>query len=110
MATALLKKPLVIVEKDTSLLCLYPVHGELVVSAQSVKMQVGFEVILLDSKCFPLLDNESTAGVEFWCTTRKNIAVSRTTYKKLASVPGQELSRVDTDEDIATISCKKIEF
>lgn len=69
-------------------------------------MQVGFEVILLDSKCFPLL--ESTAGVEFWRTTGKNIAVSCTTYKTLAGVPGQELSRVDTDEDIATTSCKKI--
>ena len=79
-------------------------------AAQSVKMQVGFEVILLDSKLFPLLDNESTAGVykSSGVLTRKIIAVSRTTYEKLAGVPGQELSRVDTDEDIASTPCKKI--
>lgn len=91
------------------IISLDPSACNLTQAAQSVKMQVGFEVILLDSKLFPLLDNESTAGVEFWRSMRKIIAVSRTTYLlKLAGVPGQELSHVDTDEDIATTPCKKI--
>ena len=88
------------------IISLDPSACNLTQAAQSVKMQVGFEVILLDSKLFPLLDNESTSGVEFWRSTRKIIAASRTTYEKLAGVPDQELSRAD--EDIATTPCKKI--
>ena len=30
-----------------------------------VKKQVGFDVILLDSKLYPLIANESTAGIDF---------------------------------------------
>ena len=35
-----------------------------------VEQQVGFEVMLLDSKCFPLLSNDSTCGPHFWKGTR----------------------------------------
>ena len=38
-----------------------------------VKTQVGFDVILLDSKLFPLTDNNSATGVDFWRSTRKVI-------------------------------------
>ena len=71
-------------------------------------MQVGFKVVLLDSKLFPLFENDSTTGVEFWRSTRKIIAVSRTSYEKLAGVPGQEFSQVDDDIDIAITPCKKM--
>lgn len=33
--------------------------------------QVGFNVQLLDSKCYPLLTNEGTSWPEFWKSTRK---------------------------------------
>ena len=36
-----------------------------------VSEQVGFPAVLLDSKCFPLIKNDSTSGVEFWKSTRK---------------------------------------
>ena len=33
--------------------------------AELVCQQVGFEVILLDSKCFPVLESETTSGIDF---------------------------------------------
>lgn len=39
--------------------------------SQLVAKQVDFDVILLDSKGFPLLNNESTSGESFWKSTRK---------------------------------------
>ena len=72
--------------------------------AQSEKMQVGFEVVLLASKLFPLLDNDSTTGVEFWRSARTTIAASRASYEKLAGVPGHKISHVN--DDVATTPCK----
>jgi len=77
--------------------------GECTVSkvAELVKRQVGFEVVLLDSKLFPVIDNESTSGPEFWRSTRKIIAVSRATYEKLTGMSaGNELIQIDEDVDI----------
>lgn len=77
--------------------------GECTVSkaAELVKRQVGFDVVLLDSKLFPVIDGESTSGPEFWRSTRKIIAVSRSSYEKLTGVPaGNELSQID--EDVVT--------
>lgn len=51
--------------------------------SEMVKEQVGYDVILLDCKCYPLLDNESTQGPEFWKSTRKIIAASKSLYLKL---------------------------
>ena len=71
------------------------IAGECNVSAVSEKVQeqVGFEVILLDSKLFPLLDNDATTGVDFWKSTRKIIAASRSLYEKLGGItPGTEFS------------------
>ena len=48
-----------------------------------VRKQVDFDVILLDSKCYPLLGNESTSGEGFWKSTRKVLATSRELYRKL---------------------------
>ena len=33
--------------------------------AELVRQQVGFEVVLLDSKCFPILESETTAATDF---------------------------------------------
>ena len=48
-----------------------------------VSKQVGVDVILLDSKCYPLLENESTSVESFWRGTRKVLAANRATYGKL---------------------------
>ena len=66
-------------------------------AADCVRKQIGLEVILLDSKLFPIMD-DSTSGSEFWRLTREIIAVSRASYEKLsATVVGNELSQVEDD-------------
>ena len=45
--------------------------------AQEVSESVGFDVILLDSKCYPLLDNAATSVISFWKSTRKILAASQ---------------------------------
>ena len=51
--------------------------------AQLVKQQLGIEMILLDSKCFKLYDNESTSGMDFWKSSRKILAASKQAYESL---------------------------
>ena len=53
------------------------------VVAESVRQQVGFEVVLLDSKCFPILETDSTTTTEFWKSNRKVLAASKSLYSKL---------------------------
>ena len=48
-----------------------------------VKKQVDSDVILLDSKYYPLLENGSTSGETFWRSTRKVLAANRAVYNKL---------------------------
>ena len=49
-----------------------------------VAEQVGFPVILLDSKCYPLSANAGTCGVDFWKTSRKILAASKSLYVQLS--------------------------
>ena len=65
-----------------------PSRGQCCISGvcEKVKEQVGFEVILLDSKCYPLLPNDDTSCAEFWKSTRKVIAAPKQTYEKLGGV------------------------
>lgn len=84
--------------------------GECTVSAVAdmVKAQVGFEVILLDSKLYPLMDNDSTTGTDFWKSTRKIIAASRSLYEKLGGVPANaELAQAEDDVVIVETSSKR---
>ena len=48
-----------------------------------VGKQVEHDVVLLDSKCYPLLENESTSGEAFWKSTRKVLAANRRLYSRL---------------------------
>lgn len=48
---------------------------------------LGFEVIMLDNKCYPLLHNEATTTLEFWKSTRKILAASKTSYERLTGKP-----------------------
>ena len=67
--------------------------------SQLVAKQVDFDVVLLDSKGYPLLDNESTSGESFWKSTRKILAANRQLYRKLT---GQ-----NTDIERASIDLTK---
>ena len=51
--------------------------------AEVIRQQVGFSVTLLDSKCFPIMENEATNAVDFWKSNRKILAASSTLYSKL---------------------------
>ena len=45
-----------------------------------VSKQVGFSVILLDCKCYPLPSSPGTCGIDFWKGTRKILAASKTLF------------------------------
>ena len=51
--------------------------------ADLVRQQVGFPVTLLDSKCFPIMENETTNAMDFWKSNRKILAASSSLYSKL---------------------------
>ena len=74
--------------------------------AELVHQQVGFEVIRLDSKCFPILECESTTAIEFWKSNRRVIAASKTLYKKLTgsstslSNANDEIDLTHSDEEV----------
>ena len=77
-------------------------HYNVSTVAEEVKKQIGFEVVLLDSKLFPIADNDSTSGPKFWRSTRKVIAAKRIIYEKLVGRSvGEELSQLE-DDDIST--------
>ena len=52
-------------------------------TTQKVTLQVGYDVILLDSKCLPILTSEGTSGVEFWRSTHEILAASQSRYEHL---------------------------
>ena len=67
-------------------------------ATECVRKQIGLDVVLLDSKLFPIMDNESTSGAEFWHSTRKIIAVSCASYERLSGIAaGEELCQVEGD-------------
>ena len=74
------------------------------VVAELVKQQVGYDVTLLDSKCFPVLDNDTTRSMDYWKLTRKILAASKVLYKKLKGTsadPEKAKVQIDlTDVDI----------
>ena len=53
------------------------------VIADFIRQQVGFQVTLLDSKCFPIMENDTTNGADFWKSNRKRLAASSSLYTKL---------------------------
>ena len=66
--------------------------------AESVRQQVGFEVILLDSKCFPVLESETATGIDFWKSNRKILAASQSLYKRLTG-SSTSLKRANDEAD-----------
>ena len=51
--------------------------------AELIQQQVGFQVVLLDSKCFPILESDTTRGTDYWKSNRKILAASKSLYTRL---------------------------
>ena len=69
------------------------------VVADLVREQVGFEVVLLDSKCFPLRDCDSTVASEFWKSNRRILAASMSLFTKLTGTSTNPI-RANPDVDL----------
>ena len=52
--------------------------------AELLKRQLDMEVVLLDSKCYPLTENESTSSESFWKLSRKILAANKLLYNKVS--------------------------
>ena len=79
--------------------------------AEMVKREVGFSVILLDSKLYPLIDSEATSGLDYWKSTRKIIAAPRSIYERLVGKsPAEEISQLDEDVVVVDQPAKKIKL
>ncbi len=64
--------------------CLAPDQCNVNSVTDLVAKQVGFSVILLDSKCYPLPSSPATSGFDFWKGTRKVLAASKSLYSQLS--------------------------
>lgn len=71
-----------------------------------IQQQVGFEVILLDSKCFPVLDSATTSSDEFWRCNRKILAASKSLYTKMIGSSANP-ERAREEETLETPPAKK---
>ena len=52
---------------------------------EQVSKQLGFEAILLDSKCYVIRQSDSTKGIDFWKSNRKIMATSKQAYENINS-------------------------
>ena len=58
--------------------------------------------MLLDSKCFPILESDTTASIDFWKYNRKILAASKSLYTKLtgsSTNPSRATSEIHSNED-----------
>ena len=63
------------------------------------EQQIGFEVVLLDSKCFPVIESDTTNGIDFWKSNRKILAASQSLYKRLTG-SSASMKRASDDIDL----------
>ena len=77
--------------------------------SEFVRAQLGFEVVLLDSKLYPIANIEATSGMDYWKSTRKIIAASRSLYERLGGVSPDAALAMQEDDDIVLVepSAKK---
>ncbi len=82
-----------------SLSCTVPRVSEL------IRRQLDMEVVLLDSKSYPLMDNDSTRGASFWKSSRKVLAANKALYRKVSGESTSlgrasiDLTRNDSSEE-----------
>ncbi len=49
-----------------------------------LRKQLNFDVVLLEIKCYPLMENDSTRSGSFWKSSRKVLAVKKSLYCKVS--------------------------
>ena len=64
--------------------CLTPDQCNVSCVTDLLSKQVGFSVILLDCKCYPLPSTPATCGLDFWKGTRKVLAASKSLFSQLS--------------------------
>ena len=70
-----------------------------------LRRQLDMEVVLLDSKCYPLVQNESTSNESFWKSSRKILAANKSLYDKVSGQSTNvgrasiDLTKGDTSEE-----------
>ena len=69
---------------------------------QLVTNEVGFQVVLLDSKCYPILDGEASGKVAFWKITRKILAASKSLYEQLVGETADLMKAARDAESVKT--------
>ena len=76
-------------------------HCSLATVAESINQQVGFPVVLLDSKCYRIIESSTTNSTEFWKSNRKILAASLSLYDKLKGTCStlQEAVNLTVDDD-----------
>ena len=77
-------------------LCLEPDQCNAPSVADLVASQVGFPIVLLDSKCYPLSPSSGTSGDDFWKSTRRILAASKSLFKKLGG-HGSDVSSAESE-------------
>ena len=66
---------------------------------ERIKEEVGFDVVLINTKCSKILDNDATRGIDFWKSSRKVLAVSSERYEKLFGKKKQYAAAIDLTSD-----------
>ena len=69
---------------------------------QLVTNEVGFQVVLLDSKCYPILDGEASGKVAFWKSTRKILAALKSLYEQLVGETADLMKAARDAESVKT--------
>ena len=91
-------------------LTLEPSQCNLAAVGKLVAQQVGFEVILLDSKAYPLLPSDATSGAQFWKSTRRVLAASKMLYEKCAGLDANIMRACGEEPEPAPKRKKTSEF
>jgi len=75
-----------------------------------LRRQLDMEVVLLDSKCYPLAQNESPSNESFWKSSRKILAANKSLYDKVSGQSTNvgrasiDLTKGDTIEELDSSS------
>ena len=66
---------------------------------ERIKEEVGFDIVLINTKCSKILDNDATRGIDFWKSSRKVLAVSSERCEKMFGKRKQYAAAIDLTSD-----------
>jgi len=79
--------------------CLLTHHPPVREVTDLVSKQIGMDVILLDSKCYPLLENDSTSVESFWRVPAANRAMYDKLTGQCTSLQNASVDLTEEDSD-----------